>query len=90
MGAGHSSMNLYGETITKPTFIIKEKEKEIFLNGELQNVKKTIGYGEQGRMMKKTLLCLKGLKVETMLDQEAIRNTYSIKGLIGAEEAKVE
>jgi len=26
----------YGETISKPTFILKEKEKEIFLNGELQ------------------------------------------------------
>ena len=28
--------NNYGETISKPTFILKEKEKEIFLNGELQ------------------------------------------------------
>ena len=26
----------YGDTISKPTFILKEKEKEIFLNGELQ------------------------------------------------------
>ena len=46
-------------------FILKEKEKEIFLNGELQLQKKTHGYGEMGRMMKKTCLCLKGLAVET-------------------------
>ena len=57
--------NTYGETISKPTFILKEKEKEIFLNGELQLQKKTHGYGEMGRMMKKTCLCLKGLAVET-------------------------
>jgi hypothetical protein len=34
-GPGASNMVSYGETISKPTFIIKEKEKEIFLNGEL-------------------------------------------------------
>ena len=62
-GAGGSGG--YGETISKPTFILKEKEKEIFLNGELQLQKKTHGYGEMGRMMKKTCLCLKGLSVET-------------------------
>ena len=32
-GAGSGG---YGDTISKPTFILKEKEKEIFLNGELQ------------------------------------------------------
>ena len=37
-----------------------------------------MGYGEQGRIMKKTALCLKGLSVETELNSEAIRNTYSI------------
>ena len=77
--AATSMMNNYGETISKPSFIIKEKEKEIFLNGELQMMKKTIGYGEQGRMMKKTVLCLKGLKVEGQLNAEAIRNTYALK-----------
>ena len=70
--------NDYGATISKPSFVIKDKEKEIFLNGELQLTKKTMGYGEQGRMMKKTALCLKGLSVETDLNPEAIRNTYSI------------
>jgi hypothetical protein len=65
--AAQTMISGYGETISKPTFIIKEKEKEIFLNGELQHTKKTMGYGEQGRTMKKTLLCLKGLKVETSL-----------------------
>lgn len=36
----------YGDTISKPSFLIKEKEKEIFLNGEVQLIKKTHGYGE--------------------------------------------
>ena len=43
-----------------------------------------MGYGEQGRIMKKTALCLKGLSVETELNPESIRNTYS---LINAKEA---
>jgi len=30
---------MYGETISKPSFILKEKEKEIFLNGELSSAK---------------------------------------------------
>ena len=63
--------------------MIKDKEKEVFLNGELQVQKKTMGYGEQGRIMKKTALCLKGLSVETELNPESIRNTYS---LISAKE----
>ena len=25
----------YGNTISKPSFVIKDKEKEVFLNGEL-------------------------------------------------------
>ena len=44
--AAQTMISGYGETISKPTFIIKEKEKEIFLNGELQHTKKTMGYGE--------------------------------------------
>ena len=59
---------MYGDTISKPSFILKEKEKEIFLNGEVQFFKKTMGYGEQGRTFKKTVLCLKGLAVETSLN----------------------
>ena len=37
-----------------------------------------MGFGEQGRIMKKTALCLKGLAVETELNAEALRNTYSL------------
>lgn len=71
--AGH-----YGETISRPTFLLKEKEKEIFLNGELTFPKQKIGFGEQGQTLKKTTICLKGLAVETALNQEALRNTYAI------------
>jgi hypothetical protein len=31
---------LYNETISKPSFMKGEKEKEIFLNGEVQEIKK--------------------------------------------------
>ena len=67
----------YGETIAKPTFIIKEKEREVFLNGEVQNLKKNVGFGEQGRCLKKTVLCLKCLSVDPCLSQEALRITYA-------------
>ena len=69
----------YGETIHKPSFLIKEKEKEIFLNGEVQLIKKTHGYGEQGRTIKKTIICLKCINVENNLNLEALRNTFAIK-----------
>jgi hypothetical protein len=69
----------YGDTISKPSFLIKEKEKEIFLNGEVQLIKKTHGYGEQGRTIKKTIICLKCINVETTLNQEALRSTYALK-----------
>jgi hypothetical protein len=41
----------YNETISKPSFLLKgEKEKEVFLNGEVQEVKKVPGYvGEGGQ-----------------------------------------
>ena len=77
-GPGGAGGGDYGATISKPSFVIKDKEKEVFLNGELQLTKKTMGFGEQGRMMKKTALCLKGLSVETELNREALRNTYSL------------
>ena len=69
----------YGETIHKPTFLIKEKEKEIFLNGEVQLIKKTHGFGEQGRTIKKTIICLKCINVESNLNLEALRNTFAMK-----------
>ena len=31
----NQSYSKYGDTISKPSFLIKEKEKEIFLNGEV-------------------------------------------------------
>lgn len=67
----------YGETIAKPTYIMKEKEREIYLNGEVQSMKKNVGFGEQGRSLKKTILCLKCLSVDTNLKQEALRITYN-------------
>jgi len=47
-----------------------------------------MGFGEQGRFMKKTALCLKGLSVETDLNPEAVRNTYTLinaKASVAAE-----
>jgi hypothetical protein len=69
----------YGETIQKPTYIVKEKEREIYLNGEVQNMKKSVGFGEQGRSLKKTILCLKCLSVDPNLNQEALRITYNAR-----------
>ena len=77
----HHTRQHYGETISRPTFLLKEKEKEIFLNGELTFPKQKTGYGEQGRTLKKTTLCLKGLAVDTILNQEALRNTYALKAM---------
>ena len=75
---GFNSGQQYGETISRPTFLLKEKEKEIFLNGELTFPKQKFGFGEQGWTLKKTTICLKGLAVDTILNQEALRNTYAI------------
>ena len=37
--------NFYNETISKPSFLVKgEKEKDIFLNGEVQELKKVAGF----------------------------------------------
>lgn len=35
----------YNETISKPTFLLKEKEKEVFLNGEVTILKDVPGIG---------------------------------------------
>lgn len=75
--AAQSYQQGYGETIAKPTYIIKEKEREVFLNGEVQNLKKNVGFGEQGRCLKKTVLCLKCLSVDPCLSTEALRITYA-------------
>ena len=49
----------------------------MFLNGEVQNLKKNVGFGEQGRCLKKTVLCLKCLSVDPCLSTEALRITYT-------------
>ncbi len=38
--------DMYNETISKPSFLGKqsEKEKEVFLNGEVQEIKKVNGF----------------------------------------------
>ena len=79
MQAQQMSGSGYGETIAKPTYIVKEKEREIYLNGEVQNMKKSVGFGEQGRSLKKTILCLKCLSVDGNLNQEALRITYNAR-----------
>lgn len=48
------------------------------MNGELTFPKQKIGFGEQGQTLKKTTICLKGLAVDTMLNSEALRNTYAL------------
>jgi hypothetical protein len=30
----------YNETISKPSFLLKEKEREVYLNGEVKELKK--------------------------------------------------
>jgi hypothetical protein len=74
-GAGGSS-HFYQDTISKPSFLIKgEKEKEIFLNGEVTELKKVAGFTAnngtaanfQQRSVRKTTVCLKCLQVEDNL-----------------------
>jgi hypothetical protein len=72
---------MYNETISKPSFLLKEKEKEIFLNGEVQELKKVPGFGGQGqRAIKKTIVCLKCLEVDENLKQQALRNVFNRHG----------
>ena len=64
--------NTYSETISKPSFLLKEKEKEIFLNGEVQEVKKVpafIGGNNPNvqRSVRKAIVCLKCLQVDDNL-----------------------
>ena len=73
----------YQDTISKPAFIAQEKvkEKEIFLNGEVNSViKKTTNYNaQQGeKNIKKTMLCLKGLMVDNNIAREAVKNYYNL------------
>jgi hypothetical protein len=55
----------YNDTIQKPSFLLKEREKEIYLNGEVSCLKEVPGFGGQGRRaVKKTNICLKCLQVD--------------------------
>jgi hypothetical protein len=66
----------YTETISKPSFIVKEKEKEIYLNGEMKELKKQEGPQRKERIVKKTNICLKVLHVDDNLGREAINKVY--------------
>ena len=66
----------YNETISKPSFLVKEKEKEIFLNGEIKEIKK-VSLGKTEKAVKKPIICLKALAVEENLGREAIRNVIN-------------
>ena len=64
----------YQETISRPAFITQDKvkEKEVYLNGEVNTL-------ERNRVaLKKTTICLKGLMVEHALGREAIKNYYNL------------
>lgn len=63
----------YNDTISKPSFLLKEKEREVFLNGEVKEIKK-VSVGQSFKSIKKTVICLKALQVEEHLGREAIRN----------------
>lgn len=55
----------YNSTISRPTFLNNNKEREIFLNGEIKNLEKVGGSGGKApRQIKKTMVCLKCLSVD--------------------------
>jgi hypothetical protein len=57
---------------------MKEKEKEVFLNGEVTVLKQVPGLDGTGtRSIKKTMVCLKCLEVDDNLRQQALRNVLS-------------
>ena len=71
-----SDKKQYSETISKPSFLVKEKEREIYLNGEVKEIKK-IALGKIEKTIKKTMVCFKALEVEENLGREAIRNVLN-------------
>lgn len=85
----NGNRDMYNETISKPSFFVKqgEKEKEVFLNGEVQEIKKVGGYvtiGPNGqpvqgpqRAVRKTTVCLKCLQVDENLKSQALRNVFN-------------
>jgi hypothetical protein len=66
------------DSISKPSFLLKgEKEKEVFLNGEVKEVKKVQLGNNVSKTIKKTMVCMKALQVEEYLGREAIRNVMN-------------
>ena len=77
-GQNQGGVSGYNETISKPTFLLKEKEKEVFLNGEVTMLKDVPGLGGNGtRSVKKTMVSLKCLEVDDNLRQQALRNVLN-------------
>ncbi|TNV73609.1 hypothetical protein FGO68_gene1044 [Halteria grandinella] len=81
---GLRNANMYQETISKPSFLIMgEKEKEVFLNGEVSELKKVpghVGYGGVSgpqRGIRRTTVCLKCLQVDENLKGQALRNVFN-------------
>ena len=62
-------MTSYTDTISKPSFLAQEKikEKEIFLNGEVNmlQTKSRMPVADGSNMIRKTSLCLKGIMVDS-------------------------
>jgi len=57
---------------------MKEKEKEVFLNGEVTTVKDVPSVGGKGsRAVKKTNFCLKCLHVDDNLRGQALRHVFN-------------
>lgn len=72
MMGGANNGGGYNETISKPSFLLKEKEKEVFLNGEVTTLRDVPGFGigsnnNGRRQVKKTNVCLKCLQVDDNL-----------------------
>ena len=60
------NMQNYSDTISKPTFLAQErmKDKEVFLNGEVNSMPARLKQGNDQQMIRKTQVCLKGIMVD--------------------------
>ena len=82
---GHDKKN-YNETISKPSFLLKERDREIYLNGEVKEVPKTqLGAlaGHVSKAIKRCMICMKALQVDDQLGREALRQILN-KGSKGS------
>jgi len=73
---GGADKKAYQETISKPSFMMKDREKDraIFVNGEVLEEKKS-----EGRTIPRIQMCLKTLHVEDQLAGEAMRYVIAKK-----------